>query len=30
LAELGCPSVHDVKLTDLDLPATWPARLPIG
>jgi isopentenyl diphosphate isomerase/L-lactate dehydrogenase-like FMN-dependent dehydrogenase len=27
LAELGCSSVHDVKLTDLDLPATWPARL---
>jgi isopentenyl diphosphate isomerase/L-lactate dehydrogenase-like FMN-dependent dehydrogenase len=30
LAGLGCPSVHDVKLTDLDLPANWPARLPIG
>jgi L-lactate dehydrogenase (cytochrome) len=29
LAELGCSSVHDVKLTDLDLPAAWPARIPI-
>jgi L-lactate dehydrogenase (cytochrome) len=29
LAELGCSSVHDVQVSDLDLPATWPARLPI-
>jgi hypothetical protein len=28
LAELGCSSVHDVQVTDLDLPATWPARVP--
>lgn len=26
LAELGCASVHDVALADLDLPAGWPAR----
>lgn len=26
LAELGCPSVHDVAHTDLDFPASWPAR----
>jgi isopentenyl diphosphate isomerase/L-lactate dehydrogenase-like FMN-dependent dehydrogenase len=26
LAELGCASVHDVTVEDLDLPAGWPAR----
>jgi isopentenyl diphosphate isomerase/L-lactate dehydrogenase-like FMN-dependent dehydrogenase len=26
LAALGCASVHDVKVSDLDLPAAWPAR----
>jgi isopentenyl diphosphate isomerase/L-lactate dehydrogenase-like FMN-dependent dehydrogenase len=30
LAELGCPSVHEVQTADLDLPYTWPARLPVG
>ena len=26
LAELGCASVHDLTVDDLDLPAAWPAR----
>lgn len=31
LAELGCPSVHRLEVTDLDLPAAWPARTgPMG
>ena len=30
LAQLGCPSVHDVQQADLDLPYTWPARSPIA
>ncbi len=30
LAQLGCPSVHDVQRADLDLPYTWPARSPIA
>ena len=29
LAELGCQSVHEVQLDDLDLPYTWPARCPL-
>jgi isopentenyl diphosphate isomerase/L-lactate dehydrogenase-like FMN-dependent dehydrogenase len=27
LAELGCPSVHDLEVSDLDLPFGWPARI---
>jgi len=30
LAELGCPSVHDVQPTDLDFPYAWPARSAAG
>ena len=30
LAELGCPSVHDVEVGDLDLPYAWPARTGVG
>lgn len=26
LAELGCPSIHDLSPADLDLPGGWPAR----
>jgi isopentenyl diphosphate isomerase/L-lactate dehydrogenase-like FMN-dependent dehydrogenase len=31
LNQLGCPSVHDLEVSDLDLPFGWPARLgPLG